>query len=216
MEHLRAKTLLSDPVNARAAWHDAKKHATLLRLLVANLERGAADALADIKNVLETHNVLLDALSILSRFDNGALVWSPVESDMKESWQTAQKRLTHALEHRAVRAEGWEGFVSVDPALFLFLLTGALHLMAGACKSAAISVTLEHRDHLYLRVSARDIELPQVPSHLLDAAWRGDVSDAAWHPHRVTLAALQAVADRVRGHVDLRRDASELAIMISI
>lgn len=220
----RVNTLLSDPVNARVAWHDAKKHATLLRLLVTNAERGTYGtlpallrvALTDIQTVIETHSVLLDALSILSRYDNGALVWKPAEGSGEEYWRVAQKRMVHLLGGRAIHADGWEGSVKVDPTLFPFIVTGALTAVLGACPLAAITATLSHVGRVSLQISARDIELPPAPEHLLDAAWQGNVPEEAWQPHGVSLAAIQAVAERAGGSVRLHKQSSEILLAIML
>lgn len=218
------KTFLQDAEHARIAWHDAKKHATLLRMFLANLHGGAygtmpessMEAYADMERVLEEHMLLLDTLSIISRDANGALTWAASLCNGAEMVADAKRLSKGALAGREIHAENPEA-LSVDPSLFLYLLRASLVVVArisngplsitiaaGASGGFAVSVHAQARTDLV------------VPSDYLSRAVGLAHTEEPWQGISFCLAGIDAVVRSVQGSVSLSRQGDNMILVVQL
>lgn len=218
------KTFLQDAERARIAWHDAKKHATLLRMFLSNLHGGAygampessMEAFADVERVLEEHLLLLDTLSIVSRDANNALHWTASACNGAEILADVRRLSKNALAGRELLGDS-PGTLSVDPSLFLYLLRSAVVVMARTTMGpVTITIATAESGSLNVVLQARALADLVIPEDYLSRAILLEHTAEPWQGISFCLAGIDAVMRNIDGSVSLSRQGDDMILVVQL
>lgn len=226
MDNQPPKTFLSHPQQARLAWHDAKKHATLLRLLEHNLTSGtygplpdqAKDALRSMGLVIETHSLLIDALSILSRYENQALTWNKTWVEGERCTESIAQHAGAALAGRTVEGQAVDAQLEGDPVLLPYLTYALVATSARLSAQGNVSLRAKYEDgRTTLELALRGHDLPAIPDQVIATACTLSHTEEPWLAVSATLAAIEAVVQTAGGTWSIKaKSPQEIIIQIVI
>lgn len=218
----KRKTFLQDPVQARVAWHDAKKHATLLRMLVSNLRSGTYGAMPEtsreacdnLERVLEDHMLLLDALSIISRDGNGALTWKASPCDIAEIFEDARRLSKYSLIGKSVVFASVPKY-PVDTSLFLYFLRAAIAIVSRVAGGETLSFTFgSDADHASFTLSA-DVN-PDIlfQDDCIAQAVSLSHTTEPWQGISLSIAGIDSIVQSMNGHWRLVRESDQVILEV--